>query len=342
VEPAPDNDEVLKPYLWATAETEASALEHLVCKLAHPLINEVIRSKLRVGHLSSSDITDDEASELVSEVTIKLLGRLRELKSDTDRPISNFRGYVAVSAYHTCDEFLRKKYPRRYSLKNQLRYVLTHSRGLAIWTSEDQKQVCGFSEWAQLRHSAIRAGLRESLSQSSQLPTTLTSGKFTSLQLIAEIFDRNGAPLTLDDLVTIVAELAQIKDNQPQISIDDDYVGSYAVSRQEADMSIDQRSQVERLWLEVCALPLRQRVALLLSLRDANGRAVLTLLPLIGIASLRQLADALEMPADKLAELWNKLPLEDTTIAESLRVTRQQVINLRKSARSRLARRTRK
>jgi hypothetical protein len=170
----------------------------------------------------------------------------------------------------------------------------------------------------------------------------LTSGKFTSLQLIAEIFDRNGAPLTLDDLVTIVAELAQIKDNQPQISIDDDYVGSYAVSRQEADMSIDQRSQVERLWLEVCALPLRQRVALLLSLRDANGRAVLTLLPLIGIASLRQLADALEMPADKLAELWNKLPLEDTTIAESLRVTRQQVINLRKSARSRLARRTRK
>jgi hypothetical protein len=45
------------------------------------------------------------------------------------------------------------------------------------------------------------------------------------------------------------------------------------------------------------------------------------------------------MPVERLASLWNDLPIEDVEIAEHLGVTRQQVINLRKVARERLARR---
>jgi len=45
------------------------------------------------------------------------------------------------------------------------------------------------------------------------------------------------------------------------------------------------------------------------------------------------------MPVERLASLWNKLPLQDADIALLLGITRQQVINLRKSARERLARR---
>jgi hypothetical protein len=47
------------------------------------------------------------------------------------------------------------------------------------------------------------------------------------------------------------------------------------------------------------------------------------------------------MTADDLAGLWHELPLDDRRIAERLAVTRQQVINLRKAARARLARRAR-
>ncbi len=39
------------------------------------------------------------------------------------------------------------------------------------------------------------------------------------------------------------------------------------------------------------------------------------------------------------AELWNQLPLDDAAIAELLDLTRQHVVNLRKSARKRLTRR---
>ncbi len=99
------------------------------------------------------------------------------------------------------------------------------------------------------------------------------------------------------------------------------------------------REYLRRLWDEVCQLPVRQRVALLLNLRDEQGRGVAVLLPLTGTASIRAIAEALEIPVAELADLWSTLPHDDARIADRLGVTRQQVINLRKSARDRLVRR---
>ena len=62
--------------------------------------------------------------------------------------------------------------------------------------------------------------------------------------------------------------------------------------------------------------------------------------PAAGVASVRDMAAALEVSPEEFASLWNDLPLEDAKVAERLGLTRQQVINLRKSARERLARRT--
>ena len=45
------------------------------------------------------------------------------------------------------------------------------------------------------------------------------------------------------------------------------------------------------------------------------------------------------MTVDDFAEVWKDLPWSDLRIAERLGITRQQVINLRKCARERLARR---
>ena len=56
----------------------------------------------------------------------------------------------------------------------------------------------------------------------------------------------------------------------------------------------------------------------------------------VGIASLRAIAAALELSLEELANLWGRLPIDDRTIAERLGCDRQQVINLRMSARKRL------
>jgi hypothetical protein len=93
------------------------------------------------------------------------------------------------------------------------------------------------------------------------------------------------------------------------------------------------------IWEDIRALPVAQRVALLLNLRDGQKTDALAVLVLVGISTIDQIAAALEMPAERLADLWSSLPLDDLTIGSMLGVTRQQVINLRKTGRERLTRR---
>src|SRR6185369_8303674 len=67
-----------------------------------------------------------------------------------------------------------------------------------------------------------------------------------------------------------------------------------------------------------------------------NGAGMLWLLPVLGVATLREIARVLEIPDGEFASLWRQIPLDDAAIAERLACTRQQVINLRMSARKRL------
>jgi hypothetical protein len=55
--------------------------------------------------------------------------------------------------------------------------------------------------------------------------------------------------------------------------------------------------------------------------------------------TIKQIAEAMDFPLEEFLGLWNKLPLDDVTIAKLLDATRQQVINLRKCARERVERR---
>ena len=104
---------------------------------------------------------------------------------------------------------------------------------------------------------------------------------------------------------------------------------------------VDLKIYLEKLWKEIKELPQRQRAAVLLNLKDAQGNSMIEMFPITGVASLREISAALEMGAREFAALWNDLPIDDNSIANRLGLTRQQVINLRKSARDRLARRMR-
>jgi DNA-directed RNA polymerase specialized sigma24 family protein len=158
---------------------------------------------------------------------------------------------------------------------------------------------------------------------------------------LAAIFNCLGGPIEFDELVSALAELLQIRD-QPMESTDqnEDAVGFRATSGEpDTAWQVEKRIYLQRLLEEVRQLPSNQRAALLLNLKDAGGLGCIALFPATGIATVRQLADMLEMSAERLAVLWSELPLEDARIAEMLGLTRQQVINVRKSARERLARR---
>lgn len=125
------------------------------------------------------------------------------------------------------------------------------------------------------------------------------------------------------------------------LSEDDEPLARLADPAPDAALALERRTDLSRLWNEIRQLPQRQAAALIFNLRDGHGRNAAALLPLTGTASLRDIARAVGLEPEELAEIWNRLPLEDAAIAAVLQVTRQQVINLRKSARQRLARRMR-
>jgi hypothetical protein len=151
---------------------------------------------------------------------------------------------------------------------------------------------------------------------------------------LLKIFDFAQGPIFLEELVGIVARLWGINDRMA--TFDPDAAGSHVAS---PESDLVQRRGLEGLWNEIRDLPVPQRAALLLNLRAGEGDSPIVFFPVMGIASIRQIAEVLNIPAEEFANLWGLLPLGDQTIAGRLGVTRQQVINLRKSARERLRRR---
>jgi hypothetical protein len=102
---------------------------------------------------------------------------------------------------------------------------------------------------------------------------------------------------------------------------------------------LESTDDLKRLWEEIITLPLRHRTALLLNLRGREGDGIIAMFPLSRIASVRQIGETLELSPDKFARIWHELPWSDITIGEYLGITRQQVINLRQSARAALRKR---
>jgi RNA polymerase sigma factor (sigma-70 family) len=326
-------DALLEPLLDASDDRADEILFQLISVHAEPVIKGVIRFKLR---LSTSQRA--EADDIYQEVVLQLLAQLQKFRNlPNAHPIGDLRGMAAVIAHRTCSRWLRRQFPERHALKNRLHYLVTRQRGFASWQDSDGQLVTGFAVWQEEKLPTRRAPESEVLAahvHAAKAGTSLTD-------TVAAIFNHICGPIEFDELLTAVASLAGVSD-QPIESLaeDENAVTSVAdVSEPDPAWRLEKRMFLQRLWEELQQLPRNQRAALLLNLKESSGFGCITLFPAIGIATVRQLANALEMTAEGLAEMWNELPLEDSKIAELLGLTRQQVINARKSGRERLTRR---
>jgi len=346
-------DSLLRPFLEAADEAESQhRLSQLVSEHAEPLIKQIIRYKLRVQlSYEGESVQHQDAEDVYSEVLVRLLKLMQQVKAHPrEHAIGNFRSYVAVATYRACYEHLRQKYPQRWRLKNRVRYLLTHHPGLALWEGENQDWYGGLTKWRTSRPSrGHTARLFQLLNEPQAFAQVGLSDadlpRSNPAEVLKAVFKWVGGPVELDDLVTLVADWWGIKDQTTSVDTSEggpnDWREGWPDSRLTVEAEVEQRLYLRRLWSEVRQLPPRQRSALLLNLRDEQGSGIIELLPLTGIATIREIAAAVEMPAEEFAGLWSELPLDDAAIAAHLGLTRQQVINLRKSARERLARRMR-
>jgi hypothetical protein len=321
------NDEaagsLLRDYLAATTESEAEVcLAAILEDFARPLIRRIVVAVLRGPAISDLD-------DVVSETTTQLLRRLIDFKTDPEaHAIRDLRAYVATAAYNSCHERLRERYPIRNRLRNHLQYLLNHHASFAMWRTPEGRAACGYRTWIG-RRAASSEWLDRLNLQARADPGAQNRSQIASL--VEQIFRHAGGPIEPDALVDSIARLIHLEEPRTE-----SVLGTEAGRSLSVESQLELRMTLRTLWNDVRQLPLRQRTALLLGLRDAQGREILSLLPHTRTASMADVAQALDMPLATLAGLWPDLPLDDVRIGEFLGATRQQVIKLRRLGRERL------
>ena len=338
------SDSMLAPFLTAKSESISDELlRAIIDEHADPIIKKILRSKLRVSLNGGGTQQNQDALEIAGDLRASIISTLRALRQNPNQTaIASFPDFVAIKTYSACADYFRERNPRRWRLKGLLRRRLRQNPRFALWQAEDKRWYAGFSGRPETGTQAEQSDAYDSASHPPD--GKLSEAQVKSDEFLGDLFARSGGPIGFDQVVKIAAETWHIHDPPPE-SLDaggserDDHFTS---SEPRVDLALEQRLFFEQVWREVCQLPVLQRAALLLNLRDSRDGGVISFLPFLGVASKEELARLLEMPHEDFQKLWNELPLDDSRIAQMFGITRQQVINLRKTARERLARRMRK
>ena len=316
-------DPCLESLAAARGEQVDCEIEFLILRVAQPLIGSILSRFKGLG----AGLAPQDVDDLTSTIHLRLVAKLRTLPGATE-PIAAFEKYVATLTYNAVNDHLRRAFPARARLKNRLRYTLTHDRRLALWPVE-AVFVAGLSDWLGATQSASDV----MLPQASSSPA-MRQGDRIGDALVA-IFRATQSPVIFDALVTFTARLWHITETET-VESDRSATAMHAVN---GATHLETREDLRLLWREIQELRPMQRKALLLNLRSSDAVNVASLIVLTGTARFDDVAAVLEMSPEALAAIWYDLPLDDLRIASMLQVTRPQVINLRKAARQRLARR---
>jgi len=298
-----DCDPALRPLLGATDEVaESTAIEQLIVA-ADAVIERVI------AHYRHRSILDSHAvDEVLSGVRTRLFLKLRRLRAHDSEPIASLEAYVAGITYNAIHDVFRERHPERVQLRNRLRRIATTN--------------------PRFKYESTPVGIVCALR--TEKPDAIGRDELTN-RLEALLEEARG-PMLINEIVTALSEQSA------------GTLFTFLSEDLEADAPapltvLEGRETLEHLWREIEILPPNQRSALLLNLRGKDGEDILSLVILTGVANMDAVAAALSITSEELTEIWNELPLDDLSIAARLRVTRQQVINFRKSARMRLTRR---
>ena len=291
--------------------------------------------------------------------------RARRSEERRCAPIASFANYVARAAFNACHEWLRQRAPRRARLQSRVRYVLTHDSRLMMREAADRDWWCGtagdrdgddrrsdVSVGSRSRGGSRRAGgggaagggrsggCRRGRLRRSCMPRwpqwdSRAGSRRWSRRLrrawVKRMCRRRAAVRRGSE------GRGRMAGGRPAVG------GRPAAGSAAGDPGCAHPSGASSngSGVKSGSCQPRQRAALLLNLRDDEGRGMIELWPQTGIAPMAELAKRARPDGGGPARVVADAAARRQWIAERLGVTRRQVINLRKCARERLARRLR-
>ncbi len=289
--------------------------------------------------------------------------------------VADLNAYATTVAHNLWSDYLRQRYPRRASLKNRLRYFLSHVPDYALWEGPDQGLHCGRSAWRYGTAAADPARVQRLGTDPSWVPTrSKPMERFSAddwSSFTAALFKRIGGPIPFDDLVSIAVQVLEVKESRHESIEAEEREGAeaaqlvdQAVRAPETDVELS--ASIRRLWDAVKALRADYRCAYLLNIPGpGKSRGDIEVFVELGVARVSEIGTALALseaqyaiawevlplsaaeradvealaaPEEKFCVLWSYLPLADALIARLLGIQQQQVINRRTLAVRELAR----
>jgi hypothetical protein len=323
----PPSRETNDPLLWPLIEAgDDHSREEIIEGLITSCIKPVSGAVLTRFRRYEPNFQLEDLEEVSSGIALRLIRKLRATAIFAEHSIAQLENYVATLTYNALYDFRRKRYPERHRLKRSLLILMRRESRFSVWEARDTL-VAGLASWK------ARPLVGEFLRITASSATPLMQDRARPIEALEAVLEGIGGPIAFEALVDVVADLWNVRD----IVIES---GEFPPdTRHDQLRSMEARQYLEALWAEIRELPANQRTALLLNLRDSAGSNAVTLLLLLNITSVEEIAGGMGLTEQELNGLWEQLPLDDLTIASRLQLTRQQVINLRKSARLRLARR---
>lgn len=305
-----------------------------------PAVRAVVRARLGGGRA-----TPDDAEDVSAEAVAAVVSRLRGLQNGSSADsIGDVTAYSRTVAKNACDAFFRKAFPVRASLSAQVMLRLKEHPGFRLVVGPGGERFASFEAWANREPAADRRKaemLTRDLGRcAAHVRDSLPAGADLAKAMAAAL-DWFGGPMPVEGLVALCGELTGKVDSVATEPRDDDPdpVASIAAETPALDTQMTLQDQLRAIWAEIALLPPNQAKALLLNFRDDRRRGVLDFLLLTGTATQEQIAEAMEMTTQELADLWEDLPLDDAALAERLGCRPIDVSNLRSVARRRLSRR---
>lgn len=334
-----ENDVLLIPFLSSANDEEAE-----LC--LNQLFEETVIPQIRKTLSSHLTLLFDERDEIKSDVQARVLIKLRKLRASLilgkpiTNPINDFAAYVSTVTFNCRKDYLLRKQPEWRRIGNRLRRLRDERSEMQFYVDDDDIQLICLKSQAK-KHSELK--MNEIISiVCERYPNHL----FLKTQvLVPVILDTANGALTKNELIKAILKITD-SGNFQEIELSDEMTENLKINADEDLISKRQKVYLRRIWEEVKTFPTNQRKVLILSLKETGKVEVITLLLKKRIATIEEIADALELSLKEFSDVFFRLPMSSSEIADFLGIEggektskQQKVDNLRSIARNLLRKR---